>query len=153
MPHPLLRTAVRRAERGPLLATFTVTRAVANGGSRSRSDEFGAAAGAWAVADAGTEAGFSADPDRPRLRAPNHRPPGCFGLEAVGGDEFSTSVLPWFGELHQTQGVGGAVVGIDADTRVGLRTYAGQHPREIRVFGADTPVAVGATVRLYGAIH
>ena len=153
MPHPLLRTAVRRADRGPLLATFTVSRAVANGRSRARDAEFGSAAGEWAVADAGADAGFSVDPNRPRLRAPNRRPPGCFGLEAVGGDEFSSAVLPWFGELHQTQGVGGAVVGIDADTRVGLRTYAGIHPRELRVFGADTPVAVGATLRLYGAIH
>ena len=141
-----------RSVSGPLIATFRVARA---NDQRSRSSEFSAAAGAWTLAPPGEAAGFALDPDNAaRLRAPDGRPGDWFGLEPVGGggdDGFSSTVMPWFGEIHNAQGIGGAVVALSADRRVSLRTYTGRHPREIRVFGADTAVAVGDTVQLYAA--
>ena len=60
--------------------------------------------------------------------------------------------MPWFGEIHNPQGIGGAIVSIDAATRVSLRTHTGMHPREIRVLGADTPVRVGDIVELHAVV-
>ena len=135
---------------GPLIATFRATRASA---SRGISSEFGAASGEWTLAPDGAEAGFGADADRPRLSAPDMRPAGWGGIEAVGGDGFSSTILPWFGEVHNQQGVGGAIVAITAERRVSLRTHSNQHPREIRVAGAATPIAIGDTIELRAYIR
>ena len=56
--------------------------------------------------------------------------------------------MPWFGEIHNLQGIGGALVAFTADRRVSLRTHTNQHPREIRVAGADTAVQVGDSLEL-----
>ena len=60
--------------------------------------------------------------------------------------------MPWFGEIHNQQGIGGAVVALAADRRIALRTYTDRHPREIRAFGAATPVAEGDVVALFAVV-
>ena len=137
------------ASRGPLIATFAVNRPSQN---RSSGAELGQAAGRWTVSEAGEAAGFEALAATTRLAAPDNRPPGWSQLEAVGGGEYSSTVMPWFGEIHNPQGIGGAVVALSATTRLSLRTYTGQSPREIRLFGADTPAVAGQTFRLYAVI-
>ena len=136
--------------RGPLIATFRIARATER---RNKNSEFSAQAGAWTVAPAGEAAGFALNPaNSARLRAPAGRPQRCFGFEAVGGGGFGAVVMPWFGEIHNAAGIGGATIPIAADRRVSLRTYTHQDPRELRVFGADADVAVGDTVELYAAV-
>ena len=134
--------------RGPLIATLTLIRDT--GATRRRDSELGNNSISWALAPEGMSYGFRLDAALPRLLAPDERPLGWFGIEALGSDEFS-SVLPWFGEIHNNTGVGGAVVAVAQDRRISLRTYTNQHPREIRVFGADTILQVQDSVALYAA--
>ena len=137
---------------GVPIATFRALAAAANSGVGV---VFGVDAGAWELAPAGEAAGWSIDPDHPRLRAPDMRPPGWIGVEAIGGTEdgeFSSALLPWFGEIHHPRGIGGATVSVAADRRLSLRTIVNQHPRELRVYGGDTAVAVGDTVELRAVI-
>ena len=92
------------------------------------------------------EAGFGLAPDSAaRLWAPAGRPRACFGFDAVGNG-FGVSLMPWFGEIHNATGIGGAVIALAADRRISLRTYMGTHPREIRVFSADMAVLRGGAV-------
>ena len=135
--------------RGPLVATFTVTRTSAN---RDSGAELGQAAGSWEVSEIGAASGFEADEDTTRLIAPPGRPPGWLALEVIGGAEHSSVVMPWFGEIHNPAGVGGAIVALSEAERLSLRTYLNQSPREIRIFGADTAVSVGGSFPIYAVI-
>ena len=134
--------------RGPLIATLTLTRD--NSTFRARDSELGSNSAAWEVAAEGLAFGFRLHATLPRLLVPDERPLGWFGIEAVGAEVYSC-VLPWFGEIHNSLGVGGAVVAVAPDRRVSLRTYTNQHPRQIRVFGADTGLQDEDRVELYAA--
>ena len=136
--------------RGPLIATFTVSR---DNDDRGNSSEFGSASGGWVIAGAGVVEGFALNDESPtRLVSPVGRPRGWFGIEAVGGDDFGSAVMPWFGEIHTVNGVGGVVVAINEERRLSIRSYISIHPRELRVYGADTEVVIGDAVRLYAAV-
>ena len=130
--------------RGPLIAEFVVFRA---SGNRSRSSEYGSNSGRWNLTEFGLQAGFAVDDAR--LTAPSLRPEGVVSLEAVGGEEVETSVLPWFGELHNLTGIGGAIVAVGEGERLSVRLHQAESPREVRIAGADTGVSVGARLCLY----
>lgn len=135
MPHPF--RGVRRADRSPAYATFTVKADNPTG--------VGRIVGAWAVSEAGAEAGFRADPgDIGRLLAPNHRPPGVTGLETIGGDHHASATTGWF------DGSDGAVVDTRNDSRLEVRTVARRRSRAVIVRGAGEPVRVGDVVHLCG---
>ena len=133
--------------RGPLIAEFVVTR---NSEVRGRSSEIGAASGRWDITDYGLEAGF--DVSEVYLTAPNRPPDGCRAIEVVGGDDYQSAIMPYFGEIHNLQGVGGSVIAVDATERISVRMHLAEHPREIRMAGAETALSVGAKVSLYAAI-
>ena len=73
-------------------------------------------------------------------------------FEAGDGWCFGDVVMPWFGEIHNAAGVGGATVPLSEDRRVSVRTYTHQHPRELRMLGADSAVDLGDTVAIYAAL-
>lgn len=149
---PMNASAVCGGQKAVPLARFRLTHA-SGGNTLAFSTEIPPKRGGWTVLDGGAAAGFSVDPaNGARLRAPDLRPAGLLGIEAIGGTaagDFQSAVLPWFGEIHKPAGEGGAIVGIDAATRLSLRTRADQHPRELRVHGADTAAAIGSTITLY----
>ena len=156
MPFPARIATAGRIDRGPLMATLAITRTAA--AALAHDAELGSTGagpdGAWTLTGEGTAAGFSVDESHPRLHAPSRPPEGCFGLEVVGGDDFTHSVLPWFGEMHQSElGMGGVLIGVSAAVRLSLRTYLSA--REIRVFGAGVALAalVDPAIRLYCAIR
>ena len=134
---------------GPLVATFTVTRDSQN---HSLNNELGKAAGRWEVSEAAKDAGFEARGGTTRLIAPAARPYGWVGLEVVGGDGYSSVVMPYFGEIHNPAGIGGTIVALSGTERLSLRTHVNQNPREIRLFGADTPAVVGQTFHIRAVI-
>ena len=136
-------------EPGPLIATLTVTRANQN---RSSSAELGQAAGRWDVSEAGEAAGFEARAGTTQLIAPPAGPPDWRSLEVIGGEEHSRVGMPWFGEIHNPAGVGGAIVALTSDERLSIRTHVNQSPREIRLFGADTAVSAGNSFRIHAVI-
>ena len=150
-----LQRAVRGGPRivGPLIATFTFSRAVAQ--PKGNGAEFGANAGTWAVTDIGAEAGFAAAAGAAnRLDVPLVRPEPWLGLvpvAEVNGQAFGTGIpMPWVGgEVHNAAGIGGAVVPISAAARLSLRTYANVSPCQLRVFGADTAIPAGTLINLH----
>ena len=127
------------------IATYTVAQASA--ASRVRTLELGITAGSWVVSDEGQGAGFLSDGRR--LSVPNMRPDLWIGIEAVGGEEFSSSIIPWFGDVVSFQGIGACIVAFTPTERITLRSYVNVHPRQIRVYGADTPVDQNSKVTLY----
>ena len=71
---------------------------------------------------------------------------------AIGGDDYSSAVMPYFGEIHNPNGIGGAVVALTDSERLSLRTHVNQNPRDIRVYGADTALTIGRTLRLHAVM-
>lgn len=126
-----------------MIATFRVTKASDN---VPRDRELGAGRGRWELTPFGQASGFAVA--RSRLTAPWRRPPRWIGIEAWGGD-WSSSLVPWFGEIHHPNGVGGCVVPLSATERLLLRMYGAASPREIRLFGHNTPVPLDAVVALH----
>ena len=141
MQHPLLRTAVRRADdRGFLIATFTVSALNAQG--------LGVVHGVWEVSDEGAEAGFEVrKADKRWLNAPYRRPEGVIGLEGVGGDGYGSATTGWF------DGSNGLIVPISANSRVSMRLRPLARPRSVDIRGADERVNAGAIVRLCAVVR
>lgn len=127
---------------GPLIASFRVTRAAANIRTNT---ELGAGRGAWTLSRFGRSSGFAVS--GARLTAPWKRPPNWIGIDAWGGD-FASALVPWFGEIHHPNGTGGCVVPLSPTERLLLRLHGAASPREIRVYGHGTAVALGAQVHL-----
>ena len=127
---------------GPLIASFQVTKAVAN---IRQNSEVGAARGRWTLTPFGRRSGFAIA--GARLTAPWKRPPRWIGIDVWGGS-FASSLVPWFGEIHHPSGTGGCVVPLSAAERLLLRMHGAASPREIRIYGHGTRVPLNATVHL-----
>ena len=137
MPHPHPSNGVRRADRSPAYATFTVKADNPTG--------VGKVVGVWVVSEAGAEAGFQVQQgDASVLLAPRHRPPGITSLEMIGGDHYASATTGWFDGCH------GAVVETGPDSRLSVRTHAVRRPRAVDVRGAQERVRAGDVVHLCG---
>ena len=127
---------------GPLIASFRVTKTLSNPRQNS---ELGAARGRWSLTPFGEANGFAIA--GARLTAPWRRPPRWIGIDVWGGD-FANALVPWFGEIHHPNGVGGCVVPLSGAERLLLRMHGAESPREIRIHGHGTAVALDSTVHL-----
>ena len=137
------------AGRGSLIATFTIARNAAN---IALADELAENMGEWVVSEFGAEADFRAVAETTRLDCPNARLPWFSGFEVVGGDEFSNMTMPYFGEIHDQNGVGGSIVSLASNHRISLRNFIAQNPRQFRLYGAATPVAKGSSLSIYALL-
>ena len=130
-----------------LIAILTVSRTI---GNKSNLSQFGVRDIFWELTEDGKRAKFSIDPNNSsRLLAPDLRPLNFSALEVIGGDQFQSAVMPFFGEIHNTAGIGGTVIALSPTERIQLRTYSNSHPRVLRVFGSGTGVTLGKQVHLF----
>ena len=131
---------------GQLIARYRIGAAL----EKKSSGELAAGSGAWTVTPAGARAGFAALAGTSRLAAPAGRPAAWIGLEFVGEDGYSSTVAPWFGEVHNAaRGRGGLVVAFAEDERLLVRTVLSASPRELRLGFADTAISAGRHLEVF----
>ena len=133
------------------VARFLVTKGQA--AVKSNSSEFTNSNSEWAVDPIGLSFGFAKVAENPRLTAPNLVPQGALGFHVVGGDNYSSCVTPFFGEIRDLNGIGGSILLIEAGRRLSLRFMSNVDPREIRVYGANTSVKKSSFFDLYVAFR
>ena len=104
-------------------------------------------AGAWTVGEFGRQHGFST-PGGSALRGPAGRPLRWIGLEVLTRGGGASSVMPWWGEIHNPQGVGGAMVAVSDTERLLILAVTNEHPRKLVVASAGTTIPAGTTVVL-----